>query len=341
MLLALLFCVALNAGSSWTVNPPPQVRNTIEGRVTNSDRRPLSDLPVLLQNDAYSPIATTYTNGSGQFRFSNLQTGNYYVQVEPGALDYERQTQRVEAIPFNERRGRGGEIFRVDFVLRPKKHNDASTRTTTANGKGVVFYQPVPDEARKEYAEALKSLERNDFNSAASLLSRAIELFPDYYVALELLGTERVKRQQYQDAIPPLARAIEVNKDGWRAFYSLGVAQHETNQRAEAIKSFRRAAELNPDSANTNMWLGVALAPNPDTRGEAIRALEKAVSMAKDKIPQAYFYLGALYARNNQYREAADAFENFLRAYPQAGEQEKIKKLIDEYRQKARAQGHN
>ncbi|PYS64038.1 MAG: hypothetical protein DMF74_08110, partial [Acidobacteria bacterium] len=84
------------------------------------------------------------------------------------------------------------------------------------------------------------------------------------------------------------------------------------------------------------MWFGIALAQDVGTRHEAIQTLEKVVRRARDKVPMAYFYLGGLYAKNNQYGQAADAFEHLLRAAPQIGERDKIKQLIEEYKEKAR-----
>ena len=333
MLFALLFCMAFNADAGPYANLSLQARNTIQGTVRNSNLRPIGDVRVTLQNNSYSPIASAFTDASGQFRFGNLPPGIYYVEIEPGVQDYERQSQRVEAVS---RRAGTGEIFRIDITLKVKKNDDGTNLIVPAN-KSVVFYQPVPNEAKKEYASAVKSLEKNEFNAASSSLNRAIELFPDYYDALELLGTESVKRKQYESAIPHLAHAVEVNKDGWRAFYSLGVAQYETNQWSDAVKTFQRAVELSPDSANSHMMLGMALATNGETRAEAIQALEKAVSLGRDKIPQACFYLGALYAKNHQYREAANSLEEYLRLSPKATERDKIKKLIKEFREKANA----
>jgi hypothetical protein len=38
--------------------------------------------------------------------------------------------------------------------------------------------------------------------------------------------------------------------------------------------------------------------------------------IAKDAIPQAYFYPGSLHSKNNQNKEVADALEHFLRLDP-------------------------
>jgi tetratricopeptide (TPR) repeat protein len=314
-----------------------QSSNTIEGRVAGPDHRPLQNLRVTLQDGNYSEITSTITDAAGRFRFSGIGRGNYNIQVEPGRLPYERQTQRLEVNPISGRRagpggmGGGGEIFRLDFTLR------SGNTSSTVEPAGTVFIQPVPESAKKEYSNAIKSLEKESFDQAAGSLSRAIELFPEYYDALELLGTEYVKRKDYKQAAPLLARAVEVNKDGWRGFYSLGIAYSELGRHTESVQALKRAAELNPNSANAHMRLGMELAKSEQTRTEAIDSLKRVTQIAGNSVPQVYWYLGALYNKAGQWREAADAFDAFLKAAPDAAERDKIKLMIKQLRDKAKS----
>jgi uncharacterized protein HemY len=66
-----------------------------------------------------------------------------------------------------------------------------------------------------------------------------------------------------------------------------------------------------------------------------VLAFERVTQIAKDAVPEAYFYLGSLYSKNNQNKEAADALEHFLRLDPQTGDKDKLKKVIEQLRQKA------
>ncbi|MFP5264423.1 MAG: tetratricopeptide repeat protein [Blastocatellia bacterium] len=345
MITNLLIAIVLAIAPLWSASAPAQSRSVVEGRITGPDNRPLSDVRVFLQTDTYSPLSSQITDGSGRYRFTNVATGNYYILVEPFGTDYERQLQRVEVNPFNVGRGptgvmRGGEIFRVDVMLKlaPRKNRDAAPA-------GVVFHQAVPETAKQEYLNGIKSLEKDDFAAAAASLKRAIEIFPDYYDALETLGNNYVQRREYDPALPILQHAVEVNKDGWRSFYALGVALIETKQRNEGIQALRRAVELNPNSINANMRLGMTLASSEDMRADAIQALTKVAQLDKGKqVPQVYYYLAALYDKNQQYREAADALESFLQTIPPAEteKREKLKKMIEEKRQKAsKSKGKN
>jgi tetratricopeptide (TPR) repeat protein len=335
MLITLFVSITITVGQFFVTAPPVQARNTIEGRITSSSGRPLGDLRVMLKNGNYSEIASTITDASGHFRFINLSSDNYYVVVEPGATDYQRVQQRISVSPF---RAGHGEVFHLDISMVPSKSSTSIFGPISASN-AVVFHQDVPEEAKKEYEQGIRNLEKGSFDSAVQSLKRAVEFFPDYYDALERLGSEYVTRDDAKSALSLLMHAVEINRDGWRGFYFLGIAQHKTNQHAESVKSLQHAVELNPNSPNANMWLGMVLADNPATRVEAIQSLEKAVKLSKDPLPgQAYYYLGGLYLKNNQYKEAADAFEMLLRLSPEIGEKDKIKNMIAQLRQKAKEQ---
>jgi tetratricopeptide (TPR) repeat protein len=337
MLITLFISCAITVGNLFAAANPVQTRIEIEGRVMSSSGRSLSDMRVMLKNGSYSEVASSLTDASGRFRFMNLVSGSYYIEVEPGATEYERQTVRIVAQPFREQAGHS-EIFHQDVVLVSRRSNNTLFGPINSTD-AVVFRQDVPDVARKEYEQGIRNLEKRAFDSAVQSLKRAIELFGDYYDALERLGSEYVAHDDPKSALPLLTRAVEINRDGWRGFYSLGIAQHKTNQHAASVTSLQRAVELNPNSPNAYMWLGMVLADNPATRADALQSLEKAVKLSKDPLPgQAYYYLGGLYLKNNQYKEAADAFETLLRVSPEIGDKDKIKNMIAQLRQKAKEQ---
>jgi tetratricopeptide (TPR) repeat protein len=303
-------------------------RFALRGYVRTPSGQPVVNVRVSLLDDNRQTRKTIFSDSTGKYEFRSVGRGVYYLRVDAMSTDYNNLEQRIELVPISSTTNEEPVI--VDLIVSPKK------TAAPGNPPSVNFSQSVPDTAQKEYRRGLDNLKDKQAEQGIAALKKAIEIFPDYYDALEQLGNTYVEQRDYQNAQPLLLHAVEINKDGWRAHYGLGIAQFNLNQRENAISSLRHAVELNTGSANAYMWLGIVLAQQGDTRVEAIRAFEKVTQLAKDDIPDVYFYLGSLYSRNNQYKEAADALDRFLRVAPQVNDKEKIKKLVEQLRQKAK-----
>ena len=144
-------------------------------------------------------------------------------------------------------------------------------------------------------------------------LKKAIEIFPPYFDALELLGTEYVKQQEYEPAIPVLTKAIEVNSRAYPSLYALSVAQYNLKQLPAAVESIRRAITLNQRSVNANLWLGILLRQS-EKLDEAETYLNQADKLAESKSGEAHWQLALLFNQLKRYKEAADQLELFLKS---------------------------
>jgi tetratricopeptide (TPR) repeat protein len=333
-MLAAALSLVLIVSQPWFAAYPAQNRNRINGRVATADDKPIENVRVTLLSDRLTQAGVEYTDSSGRFSFENVSRGIYSVLVEPSGAEYERQSVQVEVNPFLPIGQGGSETYRIDFVLRREVRRDSRA----AAGDRTVFYQDVPSDAKKQYRRALEGLKKGDFEGTTKALARAIEIFPDYYEALELLGTEYVKARDYQAAIAPLSHAIEVNQDDWRSFYSLGIALIEVKRPGDAVKPLSRAVELNPGWAYTHLRLGIAKGQTENT-GEAIEALKAALKLGDEKVPEAYLHLAFVYNKTRQYQEAAQALDSYLKVSRKTGqrpdEQEYYERLLEQIRQKA------
>jgi tetratricopeptide (TPR) repeat protein len=303
--------------------------NSISGHVSNDQRAPLADLRVVLLNDVDSVIRTVKTDGSGLFVFRKLSDGTFHVRIQTSGTNYVSQTKRVElARPH----GFGAAFEELDFVL---VSNDKASRS---GRPGVVFVQEVPEAARKQFEKAYDLLNKaNKRTEALAALKSAIDLFPQYFDALELLGTEQVKDREYEAAIPALTKALEVNSRAFASSFALGVAQYNLKQLDPAVESFRRAVSLNERSINANLWLGIALRQTSRPQ-EAEPYLKRADVLADSKLPDAHWQLALLFNQLKRYKEAADELETFLKVQPDSKDAELIKKLIQRFRQQSVAE---
>lgn len=313
------------ATSSANAVPLPQFYS-ISGHVSDDQRNPLADLQVELLNDVDSILARTRTDSSGLFVFRGLTAGIFQVKIQTYGSGYVSQTQRVQL-----ERTRAFE--QLDFVLLMKKS------TAISASPGAVFVQEVPDQARKEYARGAALLQKNGQETeAVTALKKAVEIFPLYFDALELLGIEYVKAQEFEPAIPLLTKAIEVNARAYPSLYALSVAQYNLRQLPAATESIRRAVNLNPKSSNAQLWLGMLLRQT-DKLDEAESYLKQADHLAASKSPEVHWQLALLFNQLKRYNEAADELELFLKVQPDSKDTALIRKLIQRFRQQGGGRG--
>jgi len=297
--------------------------NSISGHVSDG-RNALANLQIELLNDVDSVIQRTKTDSSGLFVFRRLSSGVFQVRVQTYGTSFVGQTKRVQL-----ERTRAFE--QVDFVLGSR--DTASVSATP----GAVFVQEVPEQARKEFergSELLQNTERR--KEGVDTLKKAIDIFPNYFAALELLGTEYVKQREYDPAITVLTRAVQINRRGYQSLYALSVAQHSLKQLDPAVESMRRAINLNPGSVNANLWFGMLLR-QAGKLGEAETYLKQADKLAESKSAEPHWQLALLFNDLKKYKEAADELELFLKVQPDSKDTELIKKLIQRFRQQSKS----
>jgi tetratricopeptide (TPR) repeat protein len=307
----------------------------IDGRIKTEDGHMPESMRVILLDDMYQQKSVAYADAGGRFVFQAAGRVNYYVQIDAAGTDYEPQTIRVETgqNPY----GSGREVINLSVLLKIKEVIKRQHVGLPPAPAGVAFAQPVPQSAREAYDKASKSLAKDDSAGAVASFKHALEVFPDYFDALESLGSEYVKQRVYDEAIPLLRHAVQINDRGWRSHYALGVALVESQQRTEGMSELRRSIELNPESPNGHMRLGMELAKDPQAQTEAIKELEKVPVLAGKSIPDVYFYLASLYSKQKQYKEAADALEAYLAAQSKVDDAQRAqyKKAIQQLREKA------
>lgn len=346
LLLGLAASLTTTSAAAAVVNPSPpagtapahlaaaaQNRNVISGHVFDGTRRPIENVHVELLNDVYTTVGRTKTNGTGRFVFNFLPTGTYKVRVMPYGTDFEEQTKEVTIVNLSVSRSGGTDFAQVDFYLSAKKSANAGPFAAP----GAVFAQEVPEGARKLFEKGVVALGEKKDKEGFEHLKGALEIFPDYYEALNRLGTEYVLRGHYEAAYILLTKAIEINPRSYSSTLGLGMAQYQLKRTDEAVAALRKAADLYDKSVNAYLWLGLALMRDKKLE-QAEAALVRGNEVSKGKTPEIHFQLARLYGEQKRYKDAADHLELYLKTEsgkkPEA-EREKIVAMIKQLRDKA------
>ncbi len=302
---------------------------TIIGTVRDDSGNLVASIRVSLEDENSQPIRTVFTDASGRFKFSGLRPGNYQLRAETAGLPYQENSQRIELSSIN-RAGSTStteETNVFDITLRRKKSGTESGSTPA-----VVFVQDVPTSARAEFNRGSSNIKK-DPESGMLALKKAIEIFPDYYDALELLGFEYLARGQFDNAIPTLVHAVEINNKAYKCMYALGVAFLNLKQFDESISWLQKAADGDSNNADAFLKLGIAYG----TKGaltESEAALKKAYQYG---VVDALLYLAGIYNKQEKYGDAWRELELYLKEAKGLKDKTKINEMIANLKAKEKA----
>jgi len=302
--------------------------STITGFVFNSERRPITQIPVELMNEVNNVLQRIKTDGSGRFVFRGVSQGRFQIRVLPLGTNYEEQTQEVELYGIGASGRPIADNLQKDFYLRLR-----GSSSTSSSGRGAIFVQEVPEEAKTTYQKAISDLEGNRVEAAVAGLENALKLFPSYYSALERLGLIYTTQQKYEKALEIFGRAVAVNQRSFNGWYGLSYSHYALRHSDAAVEAAQKAVSLNSTSEDAILFLGLSLR-QAKRYEEAEKSLRQADRITKGLSPDVHWNLALLYAKNlNRYQEAADELELYLKTNPNTPQLDNIRKLIRQYRE--------
>jgi tetratricopeptide (TPR) repeat protein len=189
----------------------------------------------------------------------------------------------------------------------------------------VVLAEPID----KVHTRADRALREGDYVTAEKMFRELLSKDPHDKEARLGLSFTLLKRRQLQDAYDHAARVIMADPLSARAHALLGAAILAGGDFRNSVEEFRTAISIDENDAPA--IAGLAMIDFYENRlDSALRGLRRAVSIEPDE-PDYIFNLGQTAARNERYKEAADAYERFLMIAPKtdADRRARIRGLID------------
>lgn len=305
-------------------------RNSISGFVFSASRQPLPDIYVELLSDLGTTIFRSKTSSAGFYSFRGLPDGRYNVRVLPYNTNLMEETRSVNLISISAIPGSGSTQEQVDFYLRVKKDE----RDKQLVAPGVVFAQEVPKDAENLYKKGVDLLSEKKDAEGLESLKKSLDIFPDYYLALDRLGTEYVMRGDFKTGKILLTRAIGINPKSFSSNFGLGLANYRLQEIDKSIEHLKKAAEISSDSINAQLWLGIAYLQKKEY-SKSEDALLKANKLSGEKSAEVHWQLARLYNEEKKFKQSADELELFLKYNTEARDAEKIKETIAVLRKKA------
>jgi tetratricopeptide (TPR) repeat protein len=285
------------------------------------DRRVRVRLNSVATGDSY-----TMTDSNGAFYFRRLPGGNFVITIDAGQ-EYETANETVDILGAGDpRRSRAGQTITLQIQLQLKGARSSKPATIDA------AQAAIPKQARELYEKALKEAEANDHRKAIEHLESAIKLYPNFALAYNELGVQRLKLGETAPALEAFRTAHNLAPDALVLQLNYGIALVRNKQFREAEPELHKVLEKDNSSTTAHLYLGRALI-GLNRYDEAEKELLVVVAANKgNEVGQAYRYLGALYIEKGDRERAADALERFLTLAPKDKDSDQIRKILAELR---------
>ena len=181
----------------------------------------------------------------------------------------------------------------------------------------------------KQRSRAERAIKDGQFEEAERLYRELVAKDARDELARLGLSLALLKQRKNQDAFDQAARVIAVDPTSARAHALLGTAMLNAGEFHLSVEEFRTSLTFREDDAMA--IAGLAMVDFYENRlASSLAGLRRAAFIDPNE-PDYLFNLGQVAARYERYKEAADAYEQFLRVAPRADadRRARIRGLID------------
>jgi tetratricopeptide (TPR) repeat protein len=299
---------------------------TVFGRVYLPSGKPASRVKVYLEMpnglNRYLP-----TDDGGNYEFRGIERGRYKVKaVNPDAPE-----QYSDPAESDSNRAYANRV-QIDVFLRVPMHGGSAEAKA-----GVVHVTEalIPKAARQAYEQGLKLQKENKSSKALTLFNEAINLYPEYFQALTDRANLLLQQNKLADAEADFAQALKLNGKYVPAWRGIGYCQLQQKKFDAAVRNLENAFTLEPNEPMTLFLLGYGnLSLN--RYEEAKQCLQTALQLDEKATARAYVHLGEIFAREQKFKEAADALRAYLKLKPDAADAAQLKALEAKWRAQAK-----
>ena len=193
---------------------------------------------------------------------------------------------------------------------------------------------------KETFELAIQNHKENNFEIAEKLYKEILNIDPDHFKSIHLLGTLSAQIKNFDQAKKFLERAIEIKNDYSETHYNLGNVLIELGEIQKAINCFKKVIKITPDNADAHNNLGNLLKELGKIH-DAESCYKKAIQI-NPNYTNAYNNLGSIFQKYKDFQEAIRLYEktiqlnpNFASPYNNLGlifhELEEYQKAINSY----------
>ena len=291
-------------------------RYTVTGAVREEEGdRPMEAVQVDLCTLTAGVAAFTFTSSNGNFAFSDVPPGAYYLMVQE----------------------RGYEPLRLELNLsRQAQGLEISLRRLVSPDQvpaaGLVSKRDlsIPRRAREAMERGLSLLhEKSDYGGSLSQFQRAVREYPQYYEAYAQMGVAYMDLGETAKSEQMLRTSIDMSGREYADALFLLAGVYSTQKRyAEAEPVAREAVKLDPDSWQANHELARAL--HGLDQGAAAEASALQALRVEPRSPQTLLLLANIHLRMRNYAALIKDLDTYLELAPDGRDAEQARQMREQ-----------
>jgi len=301
------------------------INGVIAGRVTDPRGQP-QRLLVRLSSAGDILVAQTYTDSNGNFAFSDLRSGLYYVTVEAEGYQPARATVGIDA--------RNSSRTGIMMCLEPAVEERSSLGQIIAGSRNSYALnvkaksKPFDARALREFEKGNRKQRAENFASAITHYQRALAIEPDFYPALNNLGAIYLRQKDLSRAESAFLKSLEINPEDSEPYINLGHVSYEQAEYHRAIERLGEGLKRSPESAMGHFFLGSAYLKLGDL-AKAEENLKVACNLDPAGMAPAHLQLANLYLKRRDLSAAGGQLQTYLQSNPSDPQAPAIKKTLD------------
>jgi Tfp pilus assembly protein PilF len=180
---------------------------------------------------------------------------------------------------------------------------------------------PIVDKLEHEQPQVSELLQQgltfhqqDNLTEAQVIYEQILNIQPDHFDALQLLGVLSAQIKKYSKAVEFLSKALQINPKHAKVCNNYGIALKELKRFDEAIASYDQAIAINPDYIDALSNRGNAL-QELDRYDEAVASYDQAIAIKSD-YAEAYSNRGVSLKELNRYEEALTSYNQAIAIKP-------------------------
>lgn len=317
--------------------PPPEqvaiervcnMRRVIEGY---TDRKGRFSFQVGGSQNQYMDASTDMASASGGLGLGGGRSGG--VGPNRGISERELQGCEIQAVLP------GYRTAVVQLAGRRRMENpDLGTlllrRIGKAEGMTISMTSALaPKDAKKAYEKGIELARKGKVTEAEASLQKAVDEYPKYAVAWLNLGQTQEQQGNAEAAMKSYQQAAQADSKYVLPYVRMAGLSAKTQKWPETIEASEKALKLDPFGFPQAYFLHAVATMNTGRRDDAEKSVREGLKIdAEHQFPQMEHLLGVILIDKQEYKEAADHLQAYLKLSPSAANSEKAKQQLEQVR---------